>query len=40
VLEQIGRIPKEQEQIVIDNLDITVKEMEGNRIKSFIVRRK
>jgi putative hemolysin len=40
VLQQIGRIPKEQEQIVIDNLDITVKEMEGNRIKSFIVRRK
>jgi putative hemolysin len=40
VLQQIGRIPKQQEQIVIDNLDITVKEMEGNRIKSFIVRRK
>jgi CBS domain containing-hemolysin-like protein len=40
VLEQIGRIPKEQEQIVIDNLDITVKEKEGNRIKSFIIRRK
>jgi len=40
VLQQIGRIPKEQEQIVIDNWDITVKEMEGNRIKSFIIRRK
>ncbi len=40
VLAQIGRIPRVQEQIVIDNLDITVKEMEGNRIKSFIVRRK
>jgi putative hemolysin len=40
VLQQIGRIPKVQEQIVIDNFDITVKEMEGNRIKSFIIRRK
>lgn len=40
VLQQIGRIPKEQEQIVIDNWDITVKDMEGNRIKSFIIRRK
>jgi len=40
VLQQIGRIPKEQEQIVIDNWSIMVKEMEGNRIKSFIIRRK
>lgn len=40
VLERTGRIPKEQEQIVIDNFDIIVKKMEGNRIKSFVVRRK
>jgi putative hemolysin len=40
VLERTGRIPKEQEQIVIDNFDIIVKKMEGNRIKTFIVRRK
>jgi len=39
ILEQIGRIPKEQEQIVIGKYLITVKEMEGNRIKSFVVRR-
>jgi putative hemolysin len=39
ILERIGRIPKPLEQIVIDNYDITVKEMEGNRIKSFIIRR-
>ncbi len=39
ILEKIGRIPKPMEQIVIDRYDITVKEMEGNRIKSFIVRR-
>lgn len=40
VLDQTGRIPREQEQIVIGNFLITVKQMEGNRIKSFIVRRK
>jgi len=40
VLERTGRIPREQEQIVIDNFDIIVKKMEGNRIKTFIVRRK
>lgn len=40
VLEQIGRIPREQEQFVIGKFVITVKEMEGNRIKSFVVRRK
>lgn len=39
ILEQIGRIPKEQEQIVIGKHLITVREMEGNRIKSFVVRR-
>lgn len=40
VLEQIGRIPREQEQIVIGKFMVTVKKREGNRIKSFIVRRK
>ncbi len=40
ILEQIGRIPKEKEQIVIGKDMITVKEMEGNRIKSFVLRRK
>ena len=40
ILEQIGRIPREQEQIVLSKFLITVKKREGNRIKSFIVRRK
>jgi putative hemolysin len=40
VLERTGRIPKEKEQIVIDDFNIIVKKMEGNRIKSFIIRRK
>lgn len=40
ILEQIGRIPTEQEQIVFDGYIATVKLMEGNRIKSFIVSRK
>ncbi len=40
ILEQIGRIPREKEQIVIDKYTITVKEMEGHRIKTLIVKRK
>lgn len=40
VLEQTGRIPKEKEQILIDRYQITVNEMDGNRIKSFIVKRR
>ncbi len=40
ILEQIGRIPREKEQIVIDKHIITVKEMEGHRIKTLIVKRK
>jgi CBS domain containing-hemolysin-like protein len=40
ILEQIGRIPREKEQIVIDKYIITVKEMEGHRIKALIVKRK
>jgi CBS domain containing-hemolysin-like protein len=39
VLEQIGRIPREQEQIVIGRFVVTVKEVEGNRVISFIVQR-
>ncbi|MFO7839307.1 MAG: hemolysin family protein [Desulfosalsimonadaceae bacterium] len=40
ILEQIGRIPGEKEQIVIDKYIITVKEMEGHRIKTLVVKRK
>ncbi len=40
ILEQIGRIPSEQEQIMFDNYIATVKHREGNRITSFLVNRK
>jgi len=40
VLEQIGKIPQEKEQIVIDRYLITIKKMDGNRIKTFIVKRR
>lgn len=40
ILEQIGRIPTEQEQIVFGKFIATVKHMEGNRITSFVVHRK
>ncbi len=39
ILEQIGRIPREQEQIVVGKYVVTVKEVEGNRVISFIVQR-
>lgn len=37
-LEQIERIPKAGESIRINNWAITVKEMDGNRIQSFILK--
>jgi putative hemolysin len=37
VLNQIGRIPQEKEEIPIGNFLITVKEMDGNRIREYIV---
>ena len=37
-LEQIERIPAQGESIRINNWIITVKDMDGNRIKSFVVR--
>ena len=40
VLGQTGKIPKETEQIVIDRYLITIKKMDGNRIKTFIVKRR
>ena len=40
VLEQIGRIPQENETIAIDDFEIIVKSMDGNRIKEYIVRNK
>ena len=38
VLDQIGRIPQEKEEIPLGNFLITVKEMDGNRISEYIVR--
>lgn len=37
-LEQIERIPKQGEAIRINNWSITVKDMDANRIRSFIVK--
>ena len=38
VLDQIGRIPHEKEEIPLGQFLITVKEMDGNRIREYIVR--
>jgi CBS domain containing-hemolysin-like protein len=38
VLDQIGRIPQEKEEIPLGQFLITVKEMDGNRIREYIVR--
>ncbi len=38
VLEQIGRIPAENETFVMGSFEVIVKSMDGNRIKEYIVR--
>jgi putative hemolysin len=38
-LEQIGRIPKSGESIIVDKWSITVKDMDGNRIQNFILKK-
>ena len=40
VLDQIGRIPREKEDISLDNFIVTVKEMDGTRIKEYIVKKR
>jgi CBS domain containing-hemolysin-like protein len=40
VLDQIGRIPQEKEEIPLGDFVVTVLEMDGNRIKEYIVRQK
>ena len=40
VLDQIGRIPVEKEEFQIGDFFITVKEMDGTRIKEYIVKKK
>ncbi len=39
ILGKIGRIPKEKEKIMFEAFIITVKEMEGNRLIEFIVKK-
>lgn len=39
VLDQIGRIPQEKEEIPLGSFLVTVNEMEGTRIKEYIVRK-
>jgi CBS domain containing-hemolysin-like protein len=38
ILYQIGRIPQEKEEIPLGSFHITVNEMDGNRIREYIVR--
>jgi CBS domain containing-hemolysin-like protein len=38
ILDKIGRIPQEKEEIPIGPFLVTVKEMDGNRIREYIVR--
>lgn len=40
VLEKIGRIPEEKEEIPLGNFIVTVNEMDGNRIREYIVSQK
>ncbi|MGD8717063.1 MAG: transporter associated domain-containing protein, partial [Desulfobacterales bacterium] len=39
VLEQIGRIPQEKEEIPLGNFVVTVNEMDGTRIKEYIIKK-
>jgi len=39
ILDKIGRIPKEKEKIMFETFIITVKAMEGNRLREFIVKK-
>ncbi|MGB9442746.1 MAG: transporter associated domain-containing protein, partial [Desulfobacterales bacterium] len=40
VLDHISRIPEEKEEFRIGDFIITVKEMDGTRIKEYIVKKK
>lgn len=39
ILDQIGRIPQEKEDINLGNFVVTVNEMDGTRIKEYIVKK-
>lgn len=38
VLEQIGRIPSENEEIVLGKYQVVIQSMDGNRIKEYVIR--
>jgi len=40
ILDTIGRIPQEKEEIPLENFVATVKKMKGNRIREFIITKK
>jgi CBS domain containing-hemolysin-like protein len=40
ILFTIGRIPREKEEITLGDFVVTVKTMEGNRIKEYVVKKK
>jgi len=40
ILDIIGKIPVEDEKITLDGFDVIVKEMDGNRINKYIVRKR
>ena len=39
ILDVIGRIPHEKEEINLDHFSVVVNAMEGNRIKEYLVRK-
>jgi CBS domain containing-hemolysin-like protein len=39
ILDKTGRIPAENETIKIDGFTVIVKEMDGNRISAFIIKK-
>jgi CBS domain containing-hemolysin-like protein len=39
ILDKTGRIPNENETIKIDGFTVIVKEMDGNRINAFIIKK-
>ena len=39
ILDVIGRIPHEKEEIALENFSVVVNAMEGNRIKEYLVRK-
>ena len=39
ILDQIGRIPREKEDIELGNFIVTVNQMDGTRIKEYIVKK-